>query len=167
MTRVAAFTLSFLAVFSTATAGVLVLHMYAMHNGASWGYLLGVPALMSLNPNVAQASPARRPDVRQFPLVMKMLGEEENEHHRWLPSTIVANVGDTVILRVTNADPDAAHGFAIAAYDVFVRSISPGQTVTVQFRADRPGIFLFSCALPGCAADHGDQTGQLVVLGER
>lgn len=167
MNRVTAFTLSFLAVLGTVGTAFLVLHMYAMHTGLPWGYSLGVGPFLLQPAVTTRTSSPPPPETRQFSVVMKMLGDEENEHHRWLPATLVANVGDTVILRVTNADSDATHGFALAAYDIFEENLPPGETMSFTFTPRAPGIFLFSCALPGCADDHGDQAGQLIVLGNR
>src|SRR3990172_1923078 len=73
----------------------------------------------------------------------------------------------TTILKVTNTDPETPHGFALAAFNISVPAIPPGQTQTFRFRASRPGIFHFGCSVAGCATDHADQIGQLVVLGSR
>jgi len=111
------------------------------------------------------AAPPVAPEVRQFSLQMHALAAGDETMHHWLPATIVVNVGDTVILKVTNSDPDASHGFALGAFNVYVLAIAPGQTQTLRFRASRPGVFHFGCGLAGCAPDHADQVGQLVVLG--
>ena len=79
----------------------------------------------------------------------------------------MVNAGDTVILRVTNADTEAAHGFSLGALNVSVPAIPPGESVTLRFRATRPGIYHFGCTLVGCATDHAEQTGQFVVLSGR
>lgn len=142
----------------------LAMQVYALPSGVRFG---GPAILLPAAPRAAPAfTPATAaPTVRQFAIAMAMLGEGEQEQHKWLPGTIIVNQGDTVILRVANADTDASHGFAIAGYDVFEKTIRSGEMKTFQFQATAPGIFLFSCALPGCAADHGEQTGQMVVLG--
>ncbi len=115
----------------------------------------------------------RTPQPRQFRTVLFMLEDEfGNEYHMWMPNTLVVNAGDTVILQVTNGDEDAAHGFGLAAnwfgqesFNIDER-LEPGQTVTLQFVAKSPGIFPFYCTVAGCAADHAEQTGLLVVLGD-
>jgi len=106
------------------------------------------------------------PQERQFHVVITKVGAAETAQFvRWIPATIVVHVGDTVILQVTNTDPDGAHGFALPEAGIFERQIPAGQTVTVRFVAARPGIYMFSCANAGCAADHAEQKGQLIVLG--
>jgi heme/copper-type cytochrome/quinol oxidase subunit 2 len=111
------------------------------------------------------AAPPIVPEVRQFTLHLHAVEAGDKTLHHWLPATIVVNVGDTVILRVTNTDPETAHGFALAAFNIAAPPIPPGGTQTFRFQAARPGVFHFGCSVEGCAADHADQTGQLVVLG--
>lgn len=111
------------------------------------------------------AAPPIVPEVRQFNLQMRAAEVGDKTLHNWLPATIVVNVGDTVILKVTNTDPETAHGFTLAAFNIVVPPMASGETQTFRFRATRPGIFHFGCSVDSCAADHADQTGQLVVLG--
>ncbi|MBI3997906.1 MAG: cupredoxin domain-containing protein, partial [Armatimonadetes bacterium] len=84
----------------------------------------------------------------------------------WTPAIIVVNAGDTVILKVTNGDPNSPHGFSLAAFNISAPTIAPGKSETFRFRAMRPGIYHYGCGLTGCASDHADQVGQLVVLGK-
>lgn len=126
------------------------------------GYLL----VQTYVPPASATAPVT-PEVRQFGLVMHTFeGPEETVRH-WMPQTIVVNPGDSVILRITNTDEEESHGFSLGALNVSVPSIAPGQTVTVRFRATRPGIYHYGCTLVGCARDHEDQTGQFVVLSGR
>lgn len=104
------------------------------------------------------------PAQRQFSILNVKVGADPHVHYRWLPGTVVVNKGDTVILRVTNADMEGSHGFSIAGYDIDKRGLQPGVTETFQFVADKGGIFRFACSEVGCTEDHNDQTGQLVVL---
>lgn len=104
------------------------------------------------------------PEVRQFGLYLHAFDSAEGKVRHWIPPVIVVNAGDTVILRVTNTDDEDTHGFALGALNVTVPAIPPGKTVTVRFVATRPGIYHYSCMLAGCAKDHMEQTGQLVVL---
>ncbi len=126
------------------------------------GYVL----MQAYIPPVSATAPVT-PEVRQFGLFLHAFeGPEETVRH-WMPSTIVVNAGDTVILRITNTDEEQSHGFALAAFNISVPSIAPGKTVTVRFRAARPGIYHYGCDLAGCAVDHEDQTGQFIVLSGR
>lgn len=124
------------------------------------GYLV----LRTYTPPTSAAPPVI-PEVRQFRLDLLVVEAGEATVRRWVPATLVANVGDTVVLRVTNHDPENAHGFALAGFNVWSPPIPPGQTRTFRFRASRPGIFHFGCSVDACSADHADQTGQLVVIG--
>ncbi len=110
------------------------------------------------------ASPPVVPEVRQFSVQMHSTKAGEVTMHHWMPSTLVVHVGDTVILKVTNGDPDNAHGFNLGALNISASAIAPGGKETFRFRAMRPGIYSFQCNLAGCAADHADQAGQLIVL---
>lgn len=107
---------------------------------------------------------AAEPAQRQFSILNVKVSDEPYPHYRFVPGTIVVNKGDTVILRVTNADAEGSHGFSIPGYSIDKRGIQPGTTETFQFVADKSGIFGFACSEVGCTEDHNDQTGQLVVL---
>lgn len=106
------------------------------------------------------------PQEREVSVALVTVGAEETRQvHRWIPGTIVANAGDTVILKITNTDPEGAHGFTLPEANVSIPEIAPGQTVTVRFVARRPGIYMFACTKAGCAPDHAEQKGQIIVLG--
>lgn len=114
------------------------------------------------------AAVAAAPVERQFYPVMLMSGGRSAEIHRWSPGALIANVGDTITLKILNGDVDCVedpHGFAIAGYGIDIPEIPAGESETVTFVADKPGIFNFACARDDCAEDHGEQVGQLIVLG--
>lgn len=115
----------------------------------------------------ASATAPMTPEVRQFVVYLHPLEMAEGMVHHWIPSVIVVNAGDSVILRITNTDEENAHGFALAAFNISIPSIPPGESVTLRFTAKRPGIYHYGCTLVGCAKDHADQIGQFVVLGGR
>jgi len=115
----------------------------------------------------ASATAPTTPEVRQLALYLHAFQAGDETVRHWIPSLIVVNADDSVILRVTNLDPDKTHGFSIGALNVSVPPIPSGRTVTVRFVASRPGIYQYGCTLTGCARDHGDQTGQFVVLSGR
>ncbi len=129
---------------------------------------LGAGYLVSRNYTPpTSAAPPITPEVRQFSLHMHATEAGEETVHHWMPPTVVVNVGDTVILKVTNRDPENFHGFVLAAFNISAPAIPPGQTQTFRFRASRPGVFHFGCSVAGCAPDHAEQIGQLIVLGSR
>jgi len=112
----------------------------------------------------ASATAPVTPEVRQFGLYLHSFEAGERMVHHWIPDVIAVNVGDTVILRVTNTDDEDAHGFGLGALNITVPVIAPGETVTLRFVATRPGIYHYGCTLAGCARDHPDQIGQFIVL---
>jgi nitrosocyanin len=78
----------------------------------------------------------------------------------WIPSTIVARKGDKVTLKLINNVPSdpSQHGFAIPDYKV-AEIVDRGQPKTVEFTADRAGVFPIICQLhPAHVA------GQLLVV---
>jgi len=79
------------------------------------------------------------------------------------PDQIRVKQGDKVILHITNPEQtrDATHGFAIADYNIQV-SIEPGETTTIEFVADKPGVFNFYCT-EFCSALHLEMAGWLLV----
>ena len=75
----------------------------------------------------------------------------------WEPPSLVVNKGDTVKVKLINK-LDQEHGYRIADYKI-EKVIPGGQAETVEFTADKAGIFPIDCQLhPPHVA------GQLVVL---
>lgn len=78
----------------------------------------------------------------------------------WVPATLIVEKGDTVKIKLINnvkSDPNQ-HGFAIAEFKV-AAVVDRGEPKTVEFVADKPGLFATSCQLH--PAHIG---GQLLVL---
>ena len=119
------------------------------------------------------------PKVRDFDLIMgegeiiqEVDGTEQltGEFHRWEPSVLVAFVGDTINLKVTNPR-GSAHSFALPGFGVMSPRLEPrGGTATLSFQVDKAGVFPWMCALPydpesgDCDLDHKRMVGQLIVL---
>lgn len=77
-------------------------------------------------------------------------GEEEltGEFHRWEPAVLVVHKGDLVVLTVTNPRSHA-HSFILPEFGVATPRLEPrGGTATVEFIADKAGVFQFACGLP-------------------
>jgi nitrous-oxide reductase len=79
------------------------------------------------------------------------------------PEHVKVKKGQKVKWTVTSLEStrDATHGFCIPSYNL-AASIEPGKTVTVEFVADKPGVFPFYC-LEFCSALHLEMMGYLMV----
>ena len=78
----------------------------------------------------------------------------------WLPGTITVKKGTRVTLKLVNnvpSDPNQ-HGFAIPAYNI-AEIVTRGEPKTVEFTADKPGVFPIICQLHPAHVG-----GELVVL---
>ncbi|MBI4187814.1 MAG: cupredoxin domain-containing protein [Chloroflexi bacterium] len=90
---------------------------------------------------------------------------------RWEPNTVVVLKGDKIVLIVNN--PRAAvHSLVLADFSVDTGAIAPQGSKTVEFAADKAGVFLFRCGIrPNltatpreCDPDMSRMTGYLMVL---
>lgn len=78
----------------------------------------------------------------------------------WVPGTLVVKKGTLVKLKLINnvpSDPNQ-HGFAIAAFNV-AEVVNRGEAKTLEFKADKDGIFPIICQLHPAHVG-----GELVVL---
>jgi nitrous-oxide reductase len=75
------------------------------------------------------------------------------------PEHIDIQQGDHVIWTITNVERarDATHGFSIPFYNINL-SIEPGETITFEFDAIRPGVFTWYCS-EFCSALHLEMMG--------
>ena len=79
------------------------------------------------------------------------------------PERVDIQTGDHVVWTITNIERarDATHGFSIPYYGINL-SIEPGETVTFEFDADRPGVFAWYCT-EFCSALHLEMMGYLTI----
>lgn len=92
------------------------------------------------------------------------------EFHRWEPDVMVVKKGDTVILNVKNPRKNI-HSLVLPAFGVDTGELA-GRTgaKTVQFTANKAGIFAYFCgvsfdeATGKCDPDHRRMVGYLIVL---
>ncbi|MGC8640050.1 MAG: Sec-dependent nitrous-oxide reductase [Isosphaeraceae bacterium] len=79
------------------------------------------------------------------------------------PEHVEVKKGDHLTWTITNVEQtrDATHGFCISGYNVEA-SIEPGETVTMEFVAEREGVFPYYC-LEFCSALHLEMTGYFIV----
>ena len=115
--------------------------------------------MMTRSPDaIASAQEAR---IKRRPGVVEVWMSVVRSH--FTPDIIQAKVGDRIIVHLTNIEqtPDATHGFAVPTKNVMV-SLDPGETTTVEFKADKPGSFSFYCT-EFCSALHLEMQGWLIV----
>lgn len=82
---------------------------------------------------------------------------------RFIPDRIDAQVGDTLVIHVTNIEQtkDMIHGLGIAEHNMNV-TIDPGETRTIRLKLAKPGVFPFYCT-NFCSALHQEMQGYLSV----
>ena len=74
---------------------------------------------------------------------------------------IEVSKGDLVVFKLTSSD--VVHGFSLKDFAVFLtEGIQPGKTTYVSFKADKAGIFTFSCNAI-CGDSHQNMQGTLIV----
>jgi nitrous-oxide reductase len=79
------------------------------------------------------------------------------------PNTVEVNQGDKVTIYLTNIEQttDELHGFGLNDYNLNV-VIDPGETKTIEFIADKAGVYPFYCT-NFCSALHQEMQGYLLV----
>jgi nitrous-oxide reductase len=79
------------------------------------------------------------------------------------PTVIEVNQGDKVTMHFTNIEQttDELHGFGLLEYNINI-VVDPGETKTVEFVADKPGVFAYYCT-NFCSALHQEMQGYLIV----
>lgn len=79
------------------------------------------------------------------------------------PERVEVKKGDKVIMHFTNLEraQDETHGFGVYGYNAHM-SLEPGKTSTVEFIADKEGIFPYYCT-EFCSALHLEMMGYLLV----
>ncbi|MFO0891226.1 MAG: Sec-dependent nitrous-oxide reductase [Isosphaeraceae bacterium] len=79
------------------------------------------------------------------------------------PEHVEVKKGDHLKWTITNVERtrDATHGFCVPSYNI-AASLEPGETISLDFVADKDGVFPFYC-LEFCSALHLEMTGYLMV----
>jgi nitrosocyanin len=112
-------------------------------------FFFSLSSALSLSSLVAQAG-----SIREFTVVNI---ETPQSVKIWEPTTLVVKKGETVKLKLINK-AEQEHGYRIAEFKV-EKIIQSGQAETVEFTADREGIFTIDCQLHPAHVQ-----GQLIVL---
>ncbi len=96
-------------------------------------------------------------------IYMVAMGDMGGEgYDKFFPQTVTVLRSDGIKLVLNNTD-EMPHGFAIDAYGIN-KVVRAGETITIEFVADKAGVFDFYCSVP-CGPGHSQMTGQLIVLG--
>jgi nitrous-oxide reductase len=79
------------------------------------------------------------------------------------PLKLEVNQGDKVTIHITNIEQttDELHGFGLNEYNINI-VIDPGETKTITFVADKPGVFPYYCT-NFCSALHQEMQSYLLV----
>jgi nitrous-oxide reductase len=79
------------------------------------------------------------------------------------PNKVEVTQGDKVTIHITNIEQttDELHGFGLNEHNINV-VIDPGETKTLEFVADKPGVYPFYCT-NFCSALHQEMQGYLLV----
>ena len=97
------------------------------------------------------------------------------ESHRWEPDVLVVTKGDKVVLEVLNPRKQV-HSLVLKEFGVDTGELPPRTgKATVEFVADKAGVFQFECGIDpaespykdrtdACELDHKYQLGSLLVL---
>lgn len=95
------------------------------------------------------------------PGVVRVFGTVVRSHIN--PERIEVRKGDRVIIHLTTLEraQDQVHGFGVHGYNAHM-SLEPGKTSTVEFIADKEGVFPYYCT-EFCSALHLEMMGYLLV----
>jgi nitrosocyanin len=109
---------------------------------------------------LALGAVAQSVEAEPAPVNLTIVNLEYEGTKIWLPGTIVVKKGTKVTLKLINnvpSDPNQ-HGFTIPDYKI-AAVVTRGEPKTVEFTADRAGVFPITCQLHPAHVG-----GQLVVL---
>jgi cytochrome c oxidase subunit II len=80
--------------------------------------------------------------------------------YEFSPNTVEVTAGTKIIFKITAEDRE--HGFEIAGTKTGCAKIKKGETVTVEYLAEKAGTFEFKCCV-FCGMGHGGMKGKIVV----
>jgi len=133
---------------------------------SSRGILIGLIILVLIVAGVYayyQSTPQPQGQTETLNIEIKAVTQNGTVHHIFDPGKITVHRGDHVVLTVTNTDPQDTHGITIPDLVLDTGALAPGQGAKLEFNADTTGTFTMRCSVPGCADDHTQMIGQLVV----
>ena len=93
---------------------------------------------------------------------VKQVMQDDVERHIFDPATITVHKGDHIVLIVTNVD-EKPHGIGIPQLNLDTGPLREDQQAKLEFDATITGTFTIECSVPGCAPDHAQMLGEIVV----
>lgn len=130
-----------------------------------YGFVLLIFGMMLISGCIQQENQTiDTPTTQDTPEEQESIGETKEfyitaKQWEFKPSTIEVSEGDNVILHVESVD--VTHGIGLPDFGVS-ETLEPGETVDIEFVADKTGTFTFVCNV-FCGTGHGGMTGQLIV----
>lgn len=120
------------------------------------------------NSHIQAKDPSFPSDPKEYKWSITTKGDTTEVHMLALrshfePEHVTIKKGQKVKWIVTSMEStkDSTHGFCIPSYNI-AGSIEPGKTITVEFVADKAGVFPFYC-LEFCSALHLEMMGYLMI----
>jgi len=123
--------------------------------------LLAAGAYAYYQPGMPATQPQAKTETLNIDI--KTITQNGVEHHIFDPGTITVHRGDHIVLTVTNMDQDHTHGIMIRELNLNTGPLTSGQSAKLEFDATTTGTFTIQCSVPGCADDHAQMIGQLIV----
>jgi plastocyanin len=80
--------------------------------------------------------------------------------YEFSPSTVEVDAGTLIIFKITSLD--RTHGFEIQGVKNSCVKIEKGETVTVEYKAEKPGEVVFQCCV-FCGGGHAGMKGKIVI----
>lgn len=116
------------------------------------------PGTMAVNPNAAKGGEEK---VVRNGNNVEIWSTAIRSH--FTPEHVEVQQGDNVTWHLTNLETsqDATHGFALPGYNVSL-SLEPGEAETINFVADKPGVYTWYCT-EFCSALHLEMMGYFFV----
>jgi cytochrome c oxidase subunit 2 len=82
------------------------------------------------------------------------------KRYEFSPSTVEVNAGTVVVFKITSLD--RTHGFEIEGVKDSCVKIEKGETVSVEYKAGKPGEVEFRCCV-FCGGGHAAMKGKIVI----
>jgi len=129
------------------------------------GVLVGVILIVIVAAGVlAYYQFASAPQVKTETIKIDIKAVMQNgvERHIFDPATVTVHNGNHIVLMITNTD-ELVHGIVIPKLNLDTGALRQNQQGKLEFDATATGTYTMLCSVPGCAPDHAEMIGQIVV----